>query len=404
MPLPAACAKPADTFCFVIISTCPHAWGGSEELWRGAALHLVKAGHAVHIFKTHVQAEHPRIAELRAAGCTITDLLAPPPVRLRLHHRALPARWRPQPLEAEQLLGQALHQLQPHLTLISQGSNLDGIALAQLCARLHHPYALVAQKAAEIFLVYDEGRQAAQQAYQAAQHCFFVSRHNLALTQCQLALALPRASVVFNPVNVPYGGGLPAPPVADVWQLACVARLDVLDKGQDLLLHVLARPHWREQPLHLTFFGAGPQRQALVELADFLGISAQISFAGQVADVPGIWRTHHALVLPSRYEGLPLALVEAMLSGRPAIATPAGGISELLVDNVTGFLATAPTIDALDEALTRAWARRADWPQLGAQAARHARATVPPDPAADFSQQLLQLAYSLATPSQNHAL
>jgi hypothetical protein len=59
----AAAAHPqrATIFRFVIISTCPHAWGGSEELWRGAALHLAQAGHAMHIFKTHVQAEHPRI-------------------------------------------------------------------------------------------------------------------------------------------------------------------------------------------------------------------------------------------------------------------------------------------------------------------------------------------------------
>jgi glycosyltransferase involved in cell wall biosynthesis len=401
MPLPVAAAypEPTDTLCFVIVSTCPDAWGGSEELWRGAALHLKQAGHAVHIFKTHVQATHPRIRELRAAGCTITDLLAwpKPTVLARLRHRVLPARWWPQPLETQALLSSALQGLQPHLTIFSQGGNLDGVGLAQLCAQQGQPYALVVQKATEIFLIYDEGRQAMQQVYRAAAHCFFVSRHNLELTQCQLGQRLPRASVVHNPFNVPYAGELPAPPAEGAWQLACVARLDILDKGQDLLLHVLARPHWRARPLHVTFFGAGPQRQGLAEMADFLEVEAQVSFAGQVADVPGIWRTHHALVLPSRYEGLPLALVEAMLCGRPAIAAPAGGVAELLLDNVTGFLATAPTVDALDEALERAWARRADWPQIGAQAAHHARASVPPDPTADFGRQLLQLAHSLTS-------
>lgn len=403
MPLSVAApvAEPADSLCFVIVSTCPDAWGGSEELWRGAALHLAQAGHAVHIFKTHVQAAHPRIQELRAAGCTVTDLLPPskPSVLARLGNRVLPARWWTQPLEAEWLLSRALQRLQPHLTIFSQGGNLDGVALAQY-VRQGHPYALVVQKATEIFLTYDVGRRAMQEVYQAAQHCFFVSRHNLELTQCQLGQRLPKASVVSNPFNVPFSGELPAPPAADGYRLACVARLDILDKGQDLLLHVLARPQWRARPLHVTFFGSGPQRQGLVEMADYLGVSAQVNFAGQVADVPGIWRTHHALVLPSRYEGLPLALVEAMLCGRPAIATPAGGMAELLVDNETGFLAAAPTVEALDEALERAWARRADWPQLGARAAQHARASVPPDPAVDFGRQLLQLTHSLTSINQ----
>jgi glycosyltransferase involved in cell wall biosynthesis len=112
-------------------------------------------------------------------------------------------------------------------------------------------------------------------------------------------------------------------------------------------------------------------------------------------------------VLPSRYEGLPLALVEAMLCGRPAIAANAGGIAEILVDNETGFLAAEASPASFDEALERAWARRAEWPSIGAQAAAHARATVPADAAADFSQQLLDLAHELAicsTPTPAAAL
>jgi glycosyltransferase involved in cell wall biosynthesis len=172
-----------------------------------------------------------------------------------------------------------------------------------------------------------------------------------------VALPLPQASVVRNPVNVPLDQELPAPPLAaGRWRLACVARLDILDKGQDILLQVLARPHWRGQPLHVTFFGTGPHRQALEEMAAFLGVAELVSFAGQVADVPAIWQAHHALVLPSRYEGLPLALAEAMLCGRPAIAADAGGMAELLLDNETGFLAAAATPDAFDEALGRALA------------------------------------------------
>ncbi len=395
LPLPADNAEGARSF--VIISSCPDAWGGSEELWHRAALNLLQAGHAVHLFKTHVAWMHPRIVELLAAGGLITDLISPVPIHRRLLSKALPARWYPAQLMPEQLLRRALRRLRPQLVLVSQGGNLDGMDFAQVCRQLHLPYALVVQKAVEIFLIYDVARRATKQVYQAALHCFFVSRHNLELTQRQLALELPQASVVRNPVNVPIEGELAAPPLTDGrWHLACVARLDIMDKGQDILLQVLARPYWRSQPLHVTFYGTGPHRQGLEEMADFLGVADQVSFAGQVADVPGIWRASHALVLPSRYEGLPLALVEAMLCGRPAIAANAGGMAEMLLDNETGFLAAAATLDDFDEALRRAWSRRAEWPAIGARAAQHARTAVPTDAGAEFGQQLLALAHATA--------
>jgi glycosyltransferase involved in cell wall biosynthesis len=107
--------------------------------------------------------------------------------------------------------------------------------------------------------------------------------------------------------------------------------------------------------------------------------------------VRGIWASHHALVLPSRYEGLPLSLVEAMLCGRPSIVTNVSGNTELLEDNVTGFVAAAPTASFVDEALERAWNRRADWPAIGAAAAHQVRERVPPDPAGVFADELLAL-------------
>jgi glycosyltransferase involved in cell wall biosynthesis len=116
-----------------------------------------------------------------------------------------------------------------------------------------------------------------------------------------------------------------------------------------------------------------------------------VRFGGFVPDVHRIWADYHALVLPSRYEGLPISLVEAMLCGRPSIVTNVSGNPELLEDNVTGFVAAAPTAALLDEAMERAWTRRAEWPAMGVAAAEQVRRRVPPDPAAVFADQLLEL-------------
>jgi glycosyltransferase involved in cell wall biosynthesis len=117
----------------------------------------------------------------------------------------------------------------------------------------------------------------------------------------------------------------------------------------------------------------------------------RVSFAGFTTRPEEIWGDHHGLILPSHCEGLPLTLVEAMLSARVAIVTPAGGNAEVLSDGETGFMAAAISEVHLDEALERAWARRAEWRAIGQAASARIRALVPPDPPALFAQTLLEL-------------
>ena len=92
-------------------------------------------------------------------------------------------------------------------------------------------------------------------------------------------------------------------------------------------------------------------------MVEHLGLT-NVEFAGHQNNIEEIWRKHHALVLPSRFEGMPLVVVEAMLCGRPCIATDVGGNRELVRDGINGFLAKAPTVELLDEAMNRAWDNR----------------------------------------------
>ena len=236
-------------------------------------------------------------------------------------------------------------------------------------------------------------------AFQAARKVFCVSRHNLELLERQIGSQLPNATVIWNPYRVS-----PDPPPAwrghdGVCNLACVARLEPAAKGQDLVFQVLACSRWRERPIEIHLYGRGACELSLRQLAEQLRLKS-IHFHGHVEDVRRVWEDNHVLILPSRDQGLPLALVEAMWCGRPAVVTDVGGNAELCVDEETGFVAPAPTAALLAQAMERAWNRRGDWEQMGLAARARAERIVPKDPVGDFCRQLIRM--SLRTLRKRH--
>ncbi len=383
---------------FVFFSSCSQPWGGSEELWAGTAALLAEGGHSVTIFKTCVDRSHPRIRRLLELGCHVRDL----------HQVCLPY-WIRLPKSLVQLTGKTpaqrairplvrthLTYLNPDLVVVSQGANFDGLVYSDLCRISGRPYVIISQKAVDYLWPSDQDRIVMRSAFQSALRCYFVSQHNLRLTECQIGETLMNAEIVRNPFLVS-GTPLPWPGIQDSHsiKLACVARLDTGEKGQDILLQVLARPPWRNRNLSVSFFGAGCNSEALRDLAKRLALK-KVDFPGFVSDVESIWRTHHALVLPSRTEGLPLALIEAMMCGRFGIVTNEGGTSEVVEEGRTGFIANAAKADELDHAMERAWAVREKWESIGKAAGRAVRTMVPVDPVASFTAKLLALVDSLA--------
>jgi glycosyltransferase involved in cell wall biosynthesis len=281
-----------------------------------------------------------------------------------------------------------LTNLNPDLVVVSQGTNFDGLSYSDLCRISGRPYVIISQKATDYHWPLDKDRMVMRSAFQSALRCYFVSRHNLHLTECQIGETLMNAEIVCNPFLVS-GSLLPGNEDHSI-RLACVARLDTGEKGQDILLHVLARPRWRNRNLSVSFFGAGHNSEALRDLARLLALK-KVDFPGFVSDVESIWKAHHALVLPSRTEGLPLTLIEAMMCGRFGIVTNEGGTSEVVEEGRTGFIANAAKVDELDHAMERAWAMRENWESIGKAAGRAVRTMVPRDPVASFTAKLLEL-------------
>jgi glycosyltransferase involved in cell wall biosynthesis len=351
-------------------------------LWKQAAVRFALEGAEVRAFKRRFPRDGRPVTELREAGCRLSNLALPKRLQALVSVSASAAM---AVMRIRLLLG--LFFFRPHIVLISQGINWDAIPFARVIHALRFPYVVISQKASELYWPPDWALPRVRRLYQDAAHAVFVSEHNRELTELQLGFALRSTSIARNPFLVPYDAPLDWPHSDAPIDFACVARLFPFDKGQDLLLRVLDREKWRSRSVSVTFYGEGPHRRGLEQAAAKLGLN-NVRFAGQVEDVPAIWQRHQALVLPSRCEGLPLAVVEAMLAGRIVIATDAGGTREVVTDEVSGFLASAATVDAFDDAMERAWARRDEWPAIAAAAAGHIRHLVPADPGAVFVEAL----------------
>ncbi len=137
------------------------------------------------------------------------------------------------------------------------------------------------------------------------------------------------------------------------WTLVTVGRLSK-QKGHDDLIKAVAPLLTEDPELHLLIVGEGPERGSLTQLASSLGINNQVHLPGRQDDIPGLLKSCQAFVLPSRWEGMPNALLEAMASGLPWIATDVEGVGELMGVGEAANLVTPGDVTALRMAVKKA--------------------------------------------------
>jgi glycosyltransferase involved in cell wall biosynthesis len=137
---------------------------------------------------------------------------------------------------------------------------------------------------------------------------------------------------------------IPRPVVGEIARLAEV-------KGQRTLLRACADLDVSVVLVGTDLEQGGAYRALLEREADELGMRARVLFTGYRADAAALLRSFDVFALPSTTEGLPLVLLEAMAAGVPVVATPVGGVPELVEDGVTGLLVPPEDPAALAAAL-----------------------------------------------------
>lgn len=324
-----------------LVLMCQHlTMGGAEELVLGVATHLPKDRYDVRV--VCLTAEGIIAQELRQSG---------------IHVDVLPGEPGPRDPRAFARLVGYLRSWRPHVvhTFLLNACLYGRLAaivagVPRILAAEQNVYLRKARKHAlmERFL--------AQRTYRVVACCEAVS----AFYQRQVGLGPGRMAVILNAVRYDQFLPLPDPNASraalgievDRPTIGVIGRL-TRQKGQDVLFRSVAMARGCLPNLQVVVAGQGEERAALERLVNELGIQQQVRFVGVRRDREYLYGALDAFVLPSRWEGLSLALAEAVGAGVPTVATNVGGNAEVIEAGKTGLLVPPDDPQALGGALMR---------------------------------------------------
>jgi glycosyltransferase involved in cell wall biosynthesis len=157
----------------------------------------------------------------------------------------------------------------------------------------------------------------------------------------------------------------------DTFVVGCAAAMRP-QKDHATLLRAFAALADRAPDVLLALAGTGPLLEETTALARELGVAGQVRFLGARPDMAQLYHAFDVFALASLYEGLPLALLEAMACGRPAVVTRAHGNTEVIVEGETALAAPVGDAAGLGEALLRLRLDAALCGRMGTAARRRA--------------------------------
>lgn len=364
-----------------VISMIREPWGGSEELWYAMAKEALKQGHTIIHLSFDFPYLHPRLQELKEAGALLYQRpgyyepgLSPRKKQVKMGINFIKKKLR-NPFEQ-------IFRHRPDIVLYN--GTCYSIAGEKLLLKGLEKYPAAFYLIGHLNADTDGGmpeaqRQLVLRAYERARNVFFISLRSWQTAERQLCCGIPNAAIVRNPVNMKNTGLIELPPTGRI-QMAVVGNLLTSHKGQDILLSVLREPEWTGRDWILNIYGDGADRKYLEDLVAWYRLKDKVVFHGKTDNIRAVWEKNHLLVMPSHMEGMPLAIVEAMLCGRPCVVTDVGGVREWIEDGSSGYIAAAATIPALAGTLETAWRQRDRWAAMGRNAYERALALYDPEP------------------------
>ena len=360
-------------------------WGGSEELWAESALKSLEAGHEV-LISIHPNLEfNERLTRLKKEGAKV---FYNRPTKINLGSKIVRSiRWRffdSKPFTPVEKRSPFRHLFseKPSVICINQGGAYNFLRLDDLIELLNInssiPYIVICHGTIEYKFLSDSNRDIVKKFFSRAYKVAFVSDRSLEVTERQLAQHLLNSIILRNPVNLS-SFEIVSWNYPEIINFASVARFEVYTKSHDILLEVLSKDSWRERKWKLNLYGQGADEKYIKDLVKFYDLVDKVNFKGHVTDIRKVWEENQLLVMPSRIEGIPLALVEAMICGRPSVVTDVAGNLEWVSEPESGFIAEAPTNRYFGAALERTWQKKDQWEKIGINAHKSAMSKIDRD-------------------------
>lgn len=363
------------------ISIVRDPWGGSEELWAKAAKLALEEKHEVYISFYKKDYLAPQLLDLQNRGANLLFRRGYIPYNTPFLKRV----WtKARNFLLNRLFNpyRSLFRINPDIIIYSCScySILDDIELLEILRKSRSKFVINTQVNVEFGKpINDDQANIVREAYKRASKVLFVSQRNLEVAQRHLADEIKNSKIVRNPVNLTDDSIIPFIEGSGRIGFAMVANLLVNHKGQDILLEVLRKPKWINREWHLNIYGRGIDEEYIRKLVQFFGLTEKVTFHGHVKDIRHVWANNHLLLMPSLNEGMPLAIVEAMICGRIVVATDVGGHMEWITDGANGFIAEGANVFSFDNAMERAWQAKKDWKEIAERAHESALAKYDPN-------------------------
>jgi glycosyltransferase involved in cell wall biosynthesis len=361
-------------------------WGAPGHCMGVLVEALMEAGHQVLLFVAPIDWENSEVERLRTAGAQTVLLpdAATSYSRLKRLRQFTDRLLSPRPT-----LEEVLTRFGPDHLFLNQAATWCGVQPPFFDALQAYPgrYSLICHSNFPRPPLPPEALARARRLVAGAARVFFNSQWCRELAELQLTAPIPTGRVFQVPVRFRFEQPLPWPK-SQIPRLAMVSRLDVFTKGMDVTLQAVAQLRQEGVPLQLGIYGAGHDEGYLRELARFLNVDEAVVFKGHMDRIEDVWREEEMLLLPSRFEGLCVAMVEALGFGRPVLRTPYGGAAEWMEDGVNGYLCPAAEVSLLTATLRRALAERGRWPEMGRCGHAKVKAGLHSDPAKVFLEAL----------------
>ena len=174
------------------------------------------------------------------------------------------------------------------------------------------------------------------------------------------------SKVLYNPVDDMFFSG--GRKFNGKHKLLFVGRLNMQNKGLDYLIPIMKRVLKIYSDVELTVVGDGPDKSALERLVLDNGLEASIKLVGQNSDVKKYYQEANIVLVPSRWEGFGVVLIEAMACGTPVIAYKNKGPSEIISNNVDGILIKKYEVEEFANAVIGLLGNPEKWENMSVQA------------------------------------